>query len=166
MIFKIRNFCRNIRGNIATTSAIIIPMLLSSVAFVSDYTIMFHQRSALQEAADSAALASVKELGLVGADEKLINEVADAYVNAIFDEGSAISGDKTALEIVAIPSKEKSEVKIELSYTWTPFLAHVFDYRVTPIKVTATGALAGQSLTLYCRPYATATPCQIKHPSG
>ncbi len=122
-------------------------MLLSFGAFVTDYTIMFHQQSALQEAADSAALASVKELGLVGADEKLINEVADSYVNAIFDEGSAISGDKTALEIVATPSKEDSEVKIELSYTWTPFLAHIFDYHVTPIKVTATGALAGKSLT-------------------
>ena len=45
------------------------------------------------------------------------------------------------------PSKEDREVKVELSYDWAPFLAHVFDYKVTPIKVTATANLAGESLT-------------------
>ena len=147
MISDFKNFTRNINGNIATSSAIVIPMLLSFAAFATDYAIMFHQQSALQEAADAAALASVRELGLVGADEKLISEIADSYVNAIFDEGSKLSGGKTELEVVATPSKEDAEVKIELSYKWTPFLAHIFDYRVTPIRVSATGALAGQSLT-------------------
>ncbi len=144
---KFSAFYNNSRGNIATAAALVLPMLLCVGAYVTDYVIMFHQKAALQEAADAAALAAVKELGLVGADEKLISSVANSYVNSIFNEASTVSGDNTNLKIVDTPSKEDSQVKIDLSYTWTPFLAHLFDYRVTPIEVSATGALAGNSLT-------------------
>lgn len=147
MTSKLRALFRDCSGNIATVSAMVLPLLLGAGAYATDYAIMYHQKSALQEAADAAALASVKELGLVGADEDLISAVANSYVHSIFDNSSTINNGKTELEIIATPSKENSQVKIDLSYTWTPFLAHLFDYRVTPIKVSATGALAGQSLT-------------------
>jgi len=122
-------------------------MLLACGAYATDYAIMYNQKSALQEAADSAALATVKELGLVGADEELIRAVADSYVNSVFESSSSINNSDSDLQITATPSNEHSQVKIELSYTWTPFLAHLLDYRVTPIKVSATGTLAGESLT-------------------
>jgi len=60
---------------------------------------------------------------------------------------SSINNSDSDLQITATPSNKHSQVKIELSYTWTPFLAHLLDYRVTPIKVSATGTLAGDSLT-------------------
>lgn len=147
MVSKLNALFRDCAGNIATISAMILPLLLGAGAYATDYAIMYHQKSALQEAADAAALASVKELGLVGADEELISAVANSYVHSIFDNSSTVSNGNTELEIIATPSKENSQVRIDLSYTWTPFLAHLFDYRVTPIKVSATGALAGQSLT-------------------
>jgi len=147
MLDQIERFLQDCEGNVITTLTVMTPLLLGSAAYATDYIIMYHQKSALQEAADAAALASVKELGLVGADENLINEVASSYVNAVFDSTSKLSNNATKLDIVATPSKEDAQVKIDLSYTWTPFLAHLFDYRVTPIEVTATGALAGESLT-------------------
>lgn len=147
MNFKLKAFYKNQKGNVATITAVILPMLLACGAYATDYAIMYNQKSALQEAADSAALATVKELGLVGADEELIRAVADSYVNSVFQSSSSISNSDSDLLITATPSKEHSQVKIELSYTWTPFLAHLLDYRVTPIKVSATGTLAGESLT-------------------
>ena len=147
MFDRIKDFYHNCQGNVVTALALMAPILLGSAAFVTDYVVMYHQKSALQEAADAAALASVKELGLVGADENLIGEVANSYVNAALSETSKLSNNKTELDIIATPSKEDSQVKIDLSYKWTPFLAHLFDYSVTPIKVSATGALAGESLT-------------------
>ncbi len=147
MFSKVKSFLKNCNGNIVTAVAVIAPLVLGIGAYSTDYIIMYQQRAALQEAADAAALASVKELGLVGADEKLISEVAGAYVNAVFSESTKLSSEKTELTITATPSKKDSQVKIDLSYKWTPFLAHLFDYRVTPIEVSATGALAGKSLT-------------------
>lgn len=147
MNFKLQAFYKNRKGNVATITAVILPMLLACGAYATDYAIMYNQKSALQEAADSAALATVKELGLVGADEELIRAVADSYVNSVFQSSSSINNSDSDLQITATPSNKHSQVKIELSYTWTPFLAHLLDYRVTPIKVSATGTLAGDSLT-------------------
>ena len=97
MVSKLKALIRDCAGNIATVSAMILPLLLGAGAYATDYAIMYHQKSALQEAADAAALASVKELGLVGADEDLISAVANSYVHSIFDKSSTINNGNTEL---------------------------------------------------------------------
>lgn len=143
----VKRFLQNAQGNVLVATAVLAPVLMGAAAYTTDYIIMFHQKSALQEAADAAAIASVKELSFVGTDETIISQVASSYVESSFDQTSTLNNKNTSLDIVATPSKRDGQVQVDISYTWTPFLAHLFDYRVTPIKVSATGTLAGNSLT-------------------
>ncbi|MEM9279335.1 MAG: hypothetical protein AAGA76_12240, partial [Pseudomonadota bacterium] len=97
--------------------------------------------------ADVAALASVKELGLSGTNETIVKEVGASYAKSAFQQEDEISGGTGIFTVDVQPDKQDRTVVVALSYEWKPFLAHIFDYRVTPIKVSATAGLAGRSLT-------------------
>ena len=128
-------------------TALIAPVLLGAAALGVDYAIVNNQRSALQQAADVAALTSVKELSLSGASDRMIEEVGKSYAMTSFPDGRALSNGKEALSVKVEPSKTDQQVTVNLSYSWRTFLAHVFDYKVTPIEVSATAGLAGDALT-------------------
>ena len=128
-------------------TALIAPALMGAVAVGVDYTIFFNQKSALQQAADAAALASVKELSLSGTTEDLVKQVGKSYAENSFLNGNEVSSVKGDFVADILPSTTDREVVVNLSYEWSPFLAQIFDYRVTPIQVTATAGLAGRSLT-------------------
>ena len=112
-----------------------------------DYSIFHNQRAALQQAADAAALASAKELGLSGTTEELVRQVGISYAESSFLTANELSASAGTFNADVQPSAEDRQVKVDLSYDWAPFLAHIFDYKVTPIKVSATATLAGESLT-------------------
>ncbi len=142
-----RSFTKSVRGNIIVTASLIAPVILGSGAVAVDYTIFYNQRAALQQAADVAALASVKELGLSGTTEELVKQVRISHAESAFKFTNELSSERGIFDVDVKPSKEDREVEVNLSYEWAPFLAHVFDYKVTPIKVSATANLAGESLT-------------------
>lgn len=127
--------------------ALAAPALFGAAALGIDYTILSSQRSALQQAADAAALASVKELGLSGSSEDLVREVGEAYANNSFKSTDEISGGMGTFNVAIEPDMQQREVTVNLTYQWSPFLAHYFDYEVTPISVSASAKLAGESLT-------------------
>ena len=58
----VKKFLANKSGNFAVTASLIAVPLMASGGYALDYTIMNQQYAALQDAADAAALASVKEL--------------------------------------------------------------------------------------------------------
>lgn len=140
-------FLRNTKGNVAMIAGVLAPALMGAGAVAVDYTIFANQRSALQQAADSAALASAKEMGLSGANEHLIKEVGKAFAASSFLVGDQLTSDLSSFTTEVTPSMNDREVRVDLAFEWKPFLAHVFDYRVTPIKVTATAGLANSTLT-------------------
>ncbi|MEM8650676.1 MAG: TadE/TadG family type IV pilus assembly protein [Pseudomonadota bacterium] len=140
------NFLRSIGGNVALSVGLLAPVLLGVGAVAVDYSILFHQRSALQQAADNAALASVKELGLSGAMEANIVELGKSYAKESYLMGRELSSAPGKLSADVQVSKTDGEVTVNLSYEWSPFLAHLLDYTTNPIKVSATAGLAGESL--------------------
>lgn len=143
MISRLKKFFRDVGGNIAMFTAVLAPALFGTAGITLDYVAMYNQSTKLQDAADSAALASVKEVGLAGSASDKIQAIAKSYATATFYGGDATKDDG-GLSVVATASKEDGEVKVDLSYTWTPFLAHIIDAKVMPIQVSATAQLAGE----------------------
>ncbi|MEM9333002.1 MAG: TadE/TadG family type IV pilus assembly protein [Pseudomonadota bacterium] len=142
-----KKFQESLDGNVALFSAIFAPLLLGTAAVGIDYTIFNNQRSALQQAADVAALASVKELGLSGSNRNVVEQVGISYAQAAFQPGDQVSGGAGTFLVDVQPQMDERQVTVNLSYEWSPFFAHLLDQRVTPIRVTSSARLAGKSLT-------------------
>ncbi len=130
--------------------ALIAPMVLGVAGVSVDYVMYYQQREKLQDAVDIAALASVKEMSLAGntlAKSSQTEDISKSYVYAAFYGQSAEVKDSAVLSVAATPDPESARMLIEVSYAWAPIFAQLFDKRVTPIKVSATAEMAGDSLT-------------------
>ena len=84
------DFYKNRRGNFALTTAIVAPVLMGVVGLAVDFSIFFSQKSQMQEAADQAALAAVREAALQGWSKVTAESVASDFVDETM-LGSAIS---------------------------------------------------------------------------
>jgi Flp pilus assembly protein TadG len=147
---SIKKFLRHIGGNFAVTAAVAAPAMFGSIGLGMDFVLLHQQEAKLQEAADAAALASVRELSLAGsfsAKTSQVQEVASAYANSTFFEDADKGVASGNLVIDTATYEKSSEVEVSLSYTWTPMFAQYFHSGVTPIKVSATAQLAGGALT-------------------
>jgi Flp pilus assembly protein TadG len=82
MFNRIKKYLKNKDGNIASTMGILALPLMMGCGVAIDYASLYHARVNLQDAADTAALASAKELGLVNTKDETVKEVAKNYVNS------------------------------------------------------------------------------------
>ncbi|MEZ5799436.1 MAG: TadE/TadG family type IV pilus assembly protein [Nitratireductor sp.] len=87
---RISKFFSNKRGNFALTTAIVAPVLMGVVGLAVDFSIFYSQKSQMQEAADQAALAAVREAALQGWSKVTAESVASDFVDETM-LGSAIS---------------------------------------------------------------------------
>lgn len=137
-------------GSFVVILAILAPIVLGTIGLTLDYVLFFDQKHKLQEAADAAALASVRELSLAGAAKAKSNqvqEIATSYaLSAYFDDPNDPANAKI-LTVAAVPDLDTAEVNVDLTYRWAPMFAHFFDRKVTPIVVSAKAKLAGDTLT-------------------
>jgi Flp pilus assembly protein TadG len=136
----INKFLKNIGGNFALVFALGSVPIFGSLALAMDYGIIYQKRSELQAVADIAALSSVKEFAITSTKNSDIQSIAENYASAEVDAKTA-----AAMVVLAKPSDDGKTVKVDISYTWEPFIAHFFDARALPIKVSATAALAGKT---------------------
>lgn len=146
----LQRFIQNIGGNFALVLALAAPVFFGAIGLSTDYYLFFKQESRLQQAADAAALASVKELSLAGttqAKTNQIQEIAKSYALAAYYPDVDNIQDPTQLDVTATTLPDSAEVVVDISYKWAPMFAQFFDQKVTPIKVSATAKLAGDSLT-------------------
>lgn len=141
------NFWQARSGNFATILGIAMPVVLGTAALATDMVLFEHQKAKLQIAADAAALASVRELSLAGADKTKVESVAKDYAETEFFEIAGFSPEAGDLAISADADIEEGTVALELSFTWTPFFAQYLSDAITPIRVRASARLAGESLT-------------------
>ena len=148
MLKKIAKFLCEKSGNVALSAALMSVPLFGAGGVAVDYAVMFQKSSELQEAVDAAALASVKELSLAGADSAKIQSIAESYVaTTLYPETGELANQGSSVSVSAQVFKQEGEVKVDIEYMWKPFLAHMFDSQILPIKATATAKLAGDALT-------------------
>lgn len=139
-----KSILKDNRGSFSTIAALIGVVLIGSIGLGVDVAILNQQKSKLQSTADAAALASALEMGLASTNEEDVRQVALQYIDLNFTQASAINANgqsDVSVEVTVQPNK--TQVTVDLSYVWAPFLAHLVTNKITPIKVSATAELAG-----------------------
>lgn len=74
------NFLKDRKGNIAITTALLSPILFGMIGFAVDYSIFYSQKSRMQEVADTAALAAIREASVQGWNQSTAESVVSAFV--------------------------------------------------------------------------------------
>jgi Flp pilus assembly protein TadG len=103
MILK---FLRDHRGSILPTFALIVVPLLVSTGAVVDYTNAYDQRSLVQDALDSAALAAGKQVGVMTTEE--LEAEAEAFYLANIGTGKITNVPTIETEINGSTSTRRS----------------------------------------------------------
>jgi len=139
----IKKFWHNAQGNIAMLTGILAIPLFMAGGISFDYAIIYRAEKALQSAADSAALASARELGLANTSDTTITQIAQNYVdiNLTKDLGLTKAGNKVTVNTKI--SSDRKDVSVELAYYWKPILTQYISSKVLPLKVLATASLIG-----------------------
>ncbi|MDE2445272.1 MAG: hypothetical protein KGO94_03775 [Alphaproteobacteria bacterium] len=136
---NLRGFMRCRLGNMTMMLAISMPAVLGAVGLTSDFAIQSLKFSALQSAADAAALSAAKELAVASSTDTNVISAAKNYVT------EELRGkDDAATTDVAIDRKAGS-VTVKVTEVWTPMFAQYLQANITPIVATATAKLAGSA---------------------
>ena len=122
------------------------PVVFAIVGVAIDYFMMVHIKGQLQTAADSAAIAGVKELSLAGVTEKQIKAVAESFVYTNLGELSEKDLESGDLSVDIKIAKQDRTVEVAVKQEWTPFFLQFVDSSVTPIRATAQAKTIGQRL--------------------
>lgn len=140
---RLRAFGADRRGGYTTTFALLAPVFLGGIAGLVDFQSYNSQRSAMQEAADIAALSAAKEGTLYDRDISGVQAVADASARAAY--GTFHLSDQY-YEVNASTSNDGSSVTVEIEQDHYPyFFAAAFPS--PQIAVSATAVLTGQTNT-------------------
>ena len=105
-IFK--NFAQSIAGNIALTASILAMPLFAAGGVAIDYAYLYKLESALQNAADSSALATAKELSLANADTDALISVASDYVFS----NLGVAATEKDTKVISEPAADRTEITI------------------------------------------------------
>lgn len=136
------SFLRDIRGNVALVFGLAAPVLFATAGVAIDYSLAASQQSALQAAADSAAIAGARELALAGGYSDRIDQVARAVAIANVErrEGRA--------EPVVTPSltEDRSGVRVEITQETTSYFSDLVAVGPESIYVTATAKTLGEKV--------------------
>ncbi len=109
--FNLRRFLKSNDGNFLITAAIMLPVLLGVIGLGLDFAIFTSQKSRMQETADAAAIAAVREAAIQGWNQ----DTAEAIVDQVVAESLAKSAysSVTYLSTTSVDAKNNS-VKVEL----------------------------------------------------
>ncbi len=144
MLRSLKLFLKSRDGSVATTIGVMAVPLMLCCGVALDYSSLHNARENLQEAADSAALASARELGLVSAKDETVKTVANDYALANIHQALGQKQGLQSSDIKTTISQSRKEVTVDISYTWTPMIIQYFDSSALPIKVSSTASLAGE----------------------
>ncbi|MEM7634015.1 MAG: pilus assembly protein TadG-related protein [Pseudomonadota bacterium] len=123
------------RGGMALPLAIGTTALMMVAGGTIDVGMMVKKQSTLQGLADSAALASAKQLAISNVTQSQVASVAKAFVQQ--------NSDVTASLQVKVQTDLTSQVAVQVTEVWQPVFAHFFSNQVTPIVADATAKVYG-----------------------
>lgn len=146
MFNLIGKFARSRHGSIAVMTAICAPAVLAIVGVATDYAMMTRIKGQLQTAADSAAIAGVKELSLSGVTDEQVKAVAESFVYTNLGEVPEKDSKNGALTIDITIAQEKRTVDVAITQEWTPFFLHFIESGVTPVRARAQAKTIGLRL--------------------
>lgn len=140
-----RRFLSDRRGNFALTTAVMSPVFFGVVGLAFDYSIYANQRSAMQDAADAAALAAISEASVQGWNAKVLRSTAKQFVKSELKTASMSS----AVYDVGVSVKPKNnQLSVTVSQDGHGYLLLGFIKSNPQIEVSAVSTLA--SATSVC----------------
>ena len=135
-----REFLKSKGGNVALLAGLLAVPLMGSAGIAMDYAYIYQIESQLQNATDSAALTTAKELGLANSDPDALKTVASNYVFS--NLGEMATAQDTTIDVE--PADDRSEIKVTVSHVWEPLFLHYIDSTALPLVATSTARLAGK----------------------
>ena len=139
-------FAGDVRGGIAITLAVFLPVLLAIVGVAADYAYMVMIRTNLQKAADAAAIAGAREIPLAKDSTSRIRSAALSYAaHALTGDAARDESQLASLNysVSADVVNDHTGVKVDITEAWTPFFAHFVMSGMTPVVVSATARFVG-----------------------
>jgi len=106
------SFLTNQRGNFALILGIMAPALFGIVGLAVDYSIFLSQRSQMQEAADLAALAAIREASVNGWSDATANAAVENFVSSALSDGKYTSADYRA---TAELDREEKRIRVSVA---------------------------------------------------
>lgn len=140
----VSRFAANVAGSTVVVFALAVPGVLIAGAAAMDFSFLANQRSALQAAADTAALGSAKELTLANRSASEIAAIAENFVSVNGDLRVGIGG-TAEIRVKTSVSIEDGSVTVQLSQVWSPLFVHLVSWQANPIVVSATAQVFGSS---------------------
>ena len=132
----------DISGNIALTFALLAPALVGAMGLAIDVGFASHQRSILQAAADTAALAGAKELSLSDTKRENVRAIVNSMVSAYVRENSLSASTSPTVETVISGKPLKVEVSVRIPAL--TFFGGVLGIKPTEVAAHAVAQIAGQ----------------------
>jgi Flp pilus assembly protein TadG len=123
----------NIRGNIATITAIALVPIAGAVAMAAELTMVSAERSHLQSIVDSAALAGATEMAIPSRDAVGIQAVAVAFASDSYSR----SGSKTPITFAANVNRYERTITVSAAGARQPMIG-IPGIGATNISVSAT----------------------------
>ncbi|MEO1748570.1 MAG: pilus assembly protein TadG-related protein, partial [Pseudomonadota bacterium] len=136
VVEKLRKFWRNRAGGFALQAAVFSPVLLGASAVSIDFMNYANHRSQLQEVADAAAMAAVREAAIKGWNPNIAQSIANAVVASNFEKDDGSSN--TIYKAVAYPDETTRSVSVVVTQDHFPY----FSARVFPTPQIAVDAVA------------------------
>ena len=121
----------------AVMFALSAPAVFGAIGLASDFAVAAMKSSALQGAADAAALAAAKELSVASSTDANVKSSAANYV---VEELRGKDDDATTVVTI---DRKKGSVTVAITENWMPMFAQFLNAGITPISTTATAKLAG-----------------------
>lgn len=132
-------FSRSRSGSLATFVAISLPAILGLIGVAVDYASFSAQETALQKAADAAAIAAARELSITSPNPERIASIAEGVVRS---QIQLKTGD-TRVTVVAEVLSKNGGVRVSLAQRKSAIMSKVVTPALTDVSVSATATLSG-----------------------
>ncbi len=135
-------FARCRSGSIALIAAAGIPLMLLMASGAIDFAYIYKQRSVLQSAADSAAIAGARGLSMSDAKRENVAEVVKVVVNGFVKNNKTSRADQ--LTVATKLSESPLEVSVDVTQTVPTFFGKMFGMGDVKVQAHATARIIGQ----------------------
>jgi Flp pilus assembly protein TadG len=133
----LRHFLANRSGSLALSAALALPAIVVGAGTAVDISRWYNLKAVAQAAADSAALATVREVALAGTDDRRLSAAATQMAKAKLGEAGA-----NAI-IAAVATPQQGLIKVDISLSSASSFGKMLGITKAEIAVSATARLMG-----------------------
>lgn len=141
-VSSLRRFLRDASGGVALFAGLAAIPLIGSVGVAVDVSTWYGERTRLQSAADSAALAAAREMRLANTPADQLEDAAEATARAAI---AATGADVSRSEVVAVVDDEAHAVRVTIRHELARVFSRIVTDTFTRVEVSAVARVSGSA---------------------